>query len=202
MMIEPSLLTPVALAFGALLGASASMATAVYTQRHQDRYQRAIRELNKREDVYAAFTACASALLIKAHVRDDITLDGDEQKLVGLINRMRLFAPSPVIAAAEDVLKTLIEVSLRPAVEPEQFVRAALSGTPDPDPFRTFSLVCRADLDGLHRTVSSPNISRSFAVAACRAGALTDAACPRGRKIPHRPRFRRRPCHSRDGLPS
>jgi hypothetical protein len=126
--------------------------TAVYTQRHQDRYQQIAQEINKREEVYAAFIACASTLLIKAHLRDGVALDGDEQKLVGLINRMRLLASPQVIAAAE-VLRTLIEISLRPAVDPTQFVRDALAKRPDPDPFRAFSVICRADLDGLHRTV-------------------------------------------------
>src|SRR4051794_12158214 len=113
MTIEPALLTPMALLFGALVGASASLAAAVYTQRHQDRYQRLAREVVKREAVYADFTACASALLIRAHVANEVSLEGDEQHLLGLINRMRLFAPPEVVAAAEDVLKALIEVLLR-----------------------------------------------------------------------------------------
>jgi hypothetical protein len=152
MTIEPALLTPTAVLFGALVGACASLAAAVYTQRHQDRYQRMAREIVKREEVYAAFTACASALLIKAHVRNEIALERDEQHLVGLINRMRLFAPQQIISAAEAVLRTLIEISLRPAVDPKQFVTDALAQSPDPDPFRSFSLACRADLDGMHRT--------------------------------------------------
>src|SRR3954470_8336382 len=116
MVIEPSLLTPMALLFGALVGATASLTGAVYTQRHQDRYQRMAREVVKREEVYAEFTACASALLIRAHVANEVSLDGDEHHLLGLINRMRLFASPQVIGAAEDVVRVLIEILLRPAV--------------------------------------------------------------------------------------
>jgi hypothetical protein len=52
---------------------------------------------------------------------------------------------------AEAVLKAIIEISLKPRMDLDQLAREALSKSPDPDPFLTFSLVCRADLDNVRR---------------------------------------------------
>jgi hypothetical protein len=82
---------------------------AIYTQRYQDRLQRVARETTKRETVYADFIMNASKLLLNAYVHEELTLSGDEQHLVGLANRMRLFAPPTVIHEAEAVIKGLID---------------------------------------------------------------------------------------------
>ena len=153
MHIEPPLLSALAALIGALMGGGASLVAAIYTQRYQNRLQRIARETTKRETVYADFIMNASKLLLKAQIRNEITLGGDEQQLVGLTDRMRLFAPPSVIAEAEAVIRALIEVSLKPGVAPRDLAVAALSGNPVPDPLLSFSLACRSDLDKLHRTV-------------------------------------------------
>ena len=94
MQIDPPLLSALAALVGALIGGGASLAAAIYTQRYQDRQQRVARETTKREDVYADFIMSASKLLVKAHLSGGLTLGGDEQYLIGLANRMRLFAPA------------------------------------------------------------------------------------------------------------
>ena len=97
MVIEPALLSPISALLGALIGGGASLFAAVYTQRTQNRLQRVAGEVAKREAVYADFVMSASNLLLNAYVHDDIALGGDEQHLIGLINRMRLFAPPQVV---------------------------------------------------------------------------------------------------------
>ena len=92
MNIAPSLMGPVCLFLGALVGGSASLLGVIYTQRCQGRLQRVASESAKRETVYADFVMSASSLLVNAYTRDEISLSGDEQRLIGLINRMRLFA--------------------------------------------------------------------------------------------------------------
>jgi hypothetical protein len=87
-----------------------------------------------------------------AYMQDKLALSGDEQRLIGLVNRMRLFAPPDVVGEAEAVLKAIIAVSLEPGVDIGQLARAALSEGLDPDPFLAFSLACRADLDNVRRT--------------------------------------------------
>ena len=138
---------------GALIGGGASLAVAVYNQRSEDRLQRVANEVTKREAIYADFLVNASKLLLNAYTHDDLVLGGDEQHLIGLINRMRLFAPPQLVGEAEAVLRAIIEVLLKPSIELRQLARESLSRNPDPDPFLKFSLSCRADLDHVRRTV-------------------------------------------------
>jgi hypothetical protein len=95
----------------------------------------------------------ASSLLLNAYTRDEILLSGDEQRLIGLINRMRLFAPPDVVEGAEAALRIIVEIMLKPSVELRQLAKQALSKSIE-DPLLAFSSICRADLDNLHRTVS------------------------------------------------
>jgi hypothetical protein len=141
---------------GALIGGGASLAVAIYTQRQQERLQRIAHEIAKREAVYADFTMNATNLLLHAYVEDQdkLALHGDEQRLIGQINRMRLFAPADVINEAEAVLKAIIEVLLKPGVDLAQLARDALSRSPDPDPFLSFCRSCRADLENVRRTMA------------------------------------------------
>jgi hypothetical protein len=153
MHIDPALLSPVSALMGALIGGSTTLVAAVYTQRHQDRLQRVASETAKRETVYADFVMSASSLLLNAYTRDEILLSGDEQRLIGLINRMRLFAPPDVVEGAEAALRIIVEIMLKPSVELRQLAKQALSKSIE-DPLLAFSSICRADLDSLHRTVS------------------------------------------------
>jgi hypothetical protein len=152
MHIDPALLSALSALVGALMGGTASLIAAIYTQRYQDRLQRVAREATKREQVYADFIMSASKLLLNAYVHDGITLTGDEQHLAGLLNRMRLFAPPNVINEAEAVIRGLIEISLKPGVDFRK-VAAELSKNQQPDLLLPFSLACRADLDNVYRTV-------------------------------------------------
>ena len=151
--LNSALLGPASALLGALIGGGTSLIATVYTQRSQDRLQRVAFEVTKRETVYADFVMNASNLLLNAYTRDEIELTGDAQRLVGLINRMRLFAPGDVVDTAESVMRAIVEIALKPRVELRQLATEALSKIPDPEPLRAFSLVCRADLDKVRRTM-------------------------------------------------
>ena len=153
MAIDPTLLSPVSALVGALVGGVASLLGAIYSQRSQDRVRRVASEVAKRETVYADFVMSASNLLLNAYTRDDIALSGDEQHLIGLINRMRLFAAAEVVVGAEAVLRAIVEILLKPSVEIRQLAKEALSNGLDPDPLLAFSSICRKDLDNAHRSV-------------------------------------------------
>jgi hypothetical protein len=148
-----ALLSQVSGLLGALIGGGASLAVAVYNQRSEERQQRIANEITKRETVYTDFLENASKLLLNAYTHDDLVLGVDEQHLIGLINRMRLFAPPELVAGAEAVLKAILEIMLKPSIELRQLARDALSASPDPDPFVKFSQMCRADLDRVRRTL-------------------------------------------------
>jgi hypothetical protein len=154
MHVDAAILSPLLALLGALLGGSASLCAAIYTQRNQNRLQRIGAEIAKRETVYADFVMNASNLLLNAYVRDEIALGCEEQRLVGLINRMRLFAPPDVTKGAEAVLRAIVEISLEPGIEVRRLAKEALSESLDPAPLLSFSLICRADLDNVHRTAT------------------------------------------------
>jgi len=153
MQFDPALLSALAALAGALIGGGASLTAAIYTQRYQDRQQRAARETTKRESVYADFIMSASNLLLKAHLSDGLTLGGDEQHLIGIANRMRLFAPPNVVQEAEAVIRGVIKISLEPSVNLRKLTMADLSKNPDSDLLLAFSLACRADLNNVYRTI-------------------------------------------------
>jgi hypothetical protein len=154
MSIDPALLSPVSALVGALVAGATSLIATIYRQRGQDRLQRVAGEVAKREAVYADFVAHASNLLLHAYTHDEIALTGDEQRLIGLINRMRFFAPAHVVATAEAVLRAILEISLKPRIELRQLATEALSKNLDPDPLLDFSLICRADLDSVRLAVA------------------------------------------------
>lgn len=154
MHIDPAILSPASALFGALVGGGASLAAAMYTQRSQQRIQRVASEVTKREKVYAEFVMRASNLMLNAYIHDGIALGGDEQRLIGLINRMRLFASTHVVATAEAVLRTIVSISLAPSIDLRQLATDALSRRLDPDPLLEFSITCRADLDDVARTLA------------------------------------------------
>jgi hypothetical protein len=154
MTIDPTLLSPVSALLGAAVGGAATLLGAIYTQRRQDRIQRIASEVAKRETVYAEFIMSASNFLLKAYTRDEIELGVDEQRMIGFLNRMRLFAPASVVDGAEAVLRAIVEISLKPSVELRQLAKEALSKHLDPDPLLAFSSICRADLDDVHRTIA------------------------------------------------
>jgi hypothetical protein len=151
MQIDPVIVGPVSALLGAFIGGGTSLIAAFYSQRCQNRLQRIAHEITKRETVYAEFVMNSSNLLIKAYTHDEIVLSGDEQRMIGLVNRMRIFATPQVVAAAEAVVKAIAEISLKPGMELRQLVAESLSKNPDPDPFRKFSMLCRKDLDDVRR---------------------------------------------------
>lgn len=154
MSVDPAaVLSQVSGLLGALIGGGASLGVAVYNQRSEKRLQRVAKEVARREAVYSDFMESASKLVLNAYTRDEIVLGRDEQHLIGLIHRMRLFAPQDVVSGAEAVLKAIVEISLEPSIELRQLALEALSRSPDPDPFLRFSLICRRDLDDVHRSV-------------------------------------------------
>jgi hypothetical protein len=149
--IDPPLLSTISALLGTIVGGGTSLIAAIYTQRYQDRLQRIAREVEKREAVYADFVMQASNMLLSAYTHDEIVLGGDESRLVGLINRMRLFAPPEVVGGAEQVLRAIAEISLKPSVALRQLAQEALSQSLDPETLLAFSSACRADLDHVRR---------------------------------------------------
>ena len=93
----------------------------------------------------------ASSLLLKAYVTEGFKVNGEEQHLIGLLNRMRLFAPPTIIDLGDAVIRRIIEISLQPSLDLRK-LRADLPKNPDSNLLLPFSQACRADLHTVYRT--------------------------------------------------
>ena len=153
MTIDSALISQFSGLLGALIGGGMSLLAAVYTQRNQHRLQRIADEVAKREAVYSDFVMHGSNLLLTAYTQDEIVLTGDQQRLLGLVNRMRFFAPRNIVDSAEGAIRTIMEIALKPSVKLRELATEAVANTFDVDPLRSFSELCRADLDNVRLTL-------------------------------------------------
>jgi hypothetical protein len=154
MHISPAIVGALSALLGAIIGAAASLAAAIYTQRYQNRLQRVAGETSKRETVYAEFIMSASSLLLKAYVTEGFKLNGEEQHLIGVLNRMRLFAPPAIVDNADAVIRRIIEISLQPSLDLKKHTVVDMAKNRDSDLLLPFSQACRVDLDNVYRTIT------------------------------------------------
>jgi hypothetical protein len=111
------------------------------------------REITKRETVYADFIMTASKLVLQAYVNEGVRLDADEQHLIGLANRMRLFAPRSVIEQAEAVIREIVDLSRKPGMDVRKLTVEEVAERRHSDPLLPFSVASRSDLDHVYQTV-------------------------------------------------
>src|SRR5579859_7982067 len=93
---DPALITGVTAVVGTLMGGMTSFATSYLTQGRQTRTDRVLRELDRREDIYARFIELSSELALDAleHPLDH------PKKLIGLsalVGRIRLASSMRVL---------------------------------------------------------------------------------------------------------
>jgi hypothetical protein len=129
---------------GAIIGGVTSFATTWLTQRAQirERHQDAIR--TTLHDLFGAFISEATRLHADAlsHEKDDVA---NLVQLYALIARMRLSASEPVVTAADQVLRAIVETYLAPNRSLREIRELAEAGKMD---FLVeFSTVCRRELD-------------------------------------------------------
>jgi hypothetical protein len=150
MVVEPALVNSTAALVGAAIGGTASLAAAAYGQWYHDRLQRIVREADKREAIYGEFIMSASKVLVGAYISDSLSLTRDELHLVGLINRMRLFAPAHIVTEAENVIRNLIDIAQQPRLSAQELAKMAFTDRSIQDALLTFSLATQADLKAVY----------------------------------------------------
>ena len=98
---------------GALIGSLANVVTtwATHSSQLRDKHQGA--DYARKQKLFSDFIAEASRLYADAlsHEKDDAT---DLVGLYAMVAKMRLIAPAPVVTAAEDALKAIVEAYLAP----------------------------------------------------------------------------------------
>ena len=98
---------------GALIGSLANVVTTWATHSSQLRDKHEGADYARKQKLFSEFIAEASRLYADAlsHEKDDAT---DLVGLYALAAKMRLVAPGPVVTAAEDAMKAIVEAYLEP----------------------------------------------------------------------------------------
>jgi hypothetical protein len=141
--MDPALITGMAAVLGSLAGASASIATTWMTQRSQRIRERAQSELRRRETLYGEFISEVSRLTGDAFGH---SLEHPENlaNVYGLLGRMHLVASPPVMKAAEECCRYL--VNLYSTDMTSEQISTTLRET-EAHPLTAFGAACRVELD-------------------------------------------------------
>lgn len=133
---------------GALVGGSASIATAWLTQKSQSVRELVRDEVQKREALYGEYVGECARLLMDAFTHG---LEKPETLLhaYALINRIRLCASPPVLAEAERLMVRITEQYFSNNLSVEELRRIARSA--GADPIRPFGEACRAELGSMRK---------------------------------------------------
>jgi hypothetical protein len=133
------------LASSAVGGVTSKLST-LFAQRAQVRAQRIAEQKSKLENLYGDFIEETSRLHTNALTHDSPQLTA----FVGIyakISKMRYMSSPEVIASAQGIFRAIVETYTGPNREMTQLRAATNQDTPDP--LRSFSNVCRAELRDL-----------------------------------------------------
>lgn len=141
--------TALAAIFGSLVGALGSAVGTWITQRYQGRRDLLAKHIVRRETLYSDFIAESARMMVDAMEHNDLDL----QKMIplyALLSRIRLSSSEPVLQAAEQIIKVIVNTYPQPNLTPEQIESRTIEGQ---DPLREFSNSCRTELDWMQRQV-------------------------------------------------
>ena len=147
--MDTTVVSALAAVLGSLVGGGATVVTAWVTQRTQSRRQQLDEEVRKRETLYAEFIVESSKLAIDAL---DHTIDNPEKlfQVIALQNRIGLVGSDPVVQAADQTIRRILEQYFGPNLTREQMKELAMSAR-GKDPLSPFSRACREELLQLRR---------------------------------------------------
>jgi hypothetical protein len=131
---------------GSAIGALTSLASAWFTQRHQDRVRRLSGEKIRRQKLYKQFINEASKLYADALVHNQAEVSA-LVSVYALISRMRVVSSSTVVEKAEAVADLIIDTYFIPNRSFSD-IRELVKG-PAANPLRDFSEACRTELHAL-----------------------------------------------------
>lgn len=143
--MDSAVITAAAAIGGSLVGALGTLLSASITQRYHDRRELLATQIARREELYSDFISESARLLVNAMESNAI----DPKNLVptyALLSRIRLTSSPQVLAAAEEVLKVIMETYARPNMTEEQIRSLALRHE---DPLKFFSEICRTELNSV-----------------------------------------------------
>ena len=146
--MNQSIISALAAVLGSLVGGASTIATAWFTQKAQSRRESVIAENRRREQVYTEFINECAKLAVDAFNR---TLENAETMMnaYALLNRIRLTSSDPVVDAADQTIKSIVEQYFQPNLSLEELHKMTASG--HGDLLKEFSVACRQELRRLSR---------------------------------------------------
>jgi hypothetical protein len=129
---------------GSLVGGVSTFAASWLSTRNQYRAQTLVQQAVRREALYAEFVAEATGRLTEAWTHE---AGGPEviAHLWGAVARMRLTSSEAVVAAAEEIIRQVIEAYAAPN-QTFKDLRQRTQTHAFRDPLRNFSEACRTEL--------------------------------------------------------
>jgi hypothetical protein len=128
---------------GSIIGASTPVFSNFILQRSLTQRELTNREIAQREDLYSEFIRQGTACYAKALSQSLENID-EIVAMYALVNRIRLFASSSVLEAAEAFVKKLVEKYGETNMSIDQIKSVAMEQ--HADPLNDFALKCRAEL--------------------------------------------------------
>lgn len=132
---------------GSVIGASTPVLSNFVLQRSLTQRELANRELAQREELYSEFIRQGTLCYAKALSQSLDNLD-EIVAMYALVNRIRLFASTSVLEAAEAFVKKLVERFGEKNMSLDQIRSVALEQ--HADPLNDFALKCRAELRAIY----------------------------------------------------
>jgi hypothetical protein len=144
--MEPGYISAVAALAGSLIGGLTSLGASWLNQHVQFKTQEFAHDVHRREVLYRDFIQEASKMYADAYEHSE----AEVSKLVNLyalIGQMRVRSSPKIVAAADDVLRLIVETYLAPNRTFKEITK--MLGNQAMDPLREFGEACREELRGL-----------------------------------------------------
>ena len=141
--MDPAIITGLSAVFGSLAGGMASVVTTWITQRNQTRHERTKMEIRKREGLYGEFVNEVARLTADS-VDHSLEHATTVVNLFALLSRIRFVSSQPVLDAAEECSRHVVDLYAMEKMGPEDVVTAVCKTSPEI--LRAFSDACRVEL--------------------------------------------------------
>jgi hypothetical protein len=149
--MDSTLTSVLAALSGSVIGATTPVLSNFVLQRSVTQRELTNREIAQREQLYSEFISQGTTCYAKALSQSLESLE-ELATIYALVNRIRLFASSTVVEAADAFVRNLVGLYGETNMSIEQITSLALEK--HPDPLNDFALKCRAELRKLYTNSS------------------------------------------------
>jgi hypothetical protein len=140
--MDQTMTTAFAAIGGSLVGACGTLASTWITQRYHERRNLLATQIARRETLYSDFISEGARLLVDA-LEHNVFQPKDLVPAYALLSRIRLSSSPLVLAAAEEVLRAIMDTYPKPNLTAEQIRFGTVR---EADPLKNFSEMCRSEL--------------------------------------------------------